>query len=258
MDIRRNFIKALREVRTTLNQIFLFQTMVDTLLVFLAIYLLLVLFHLPPVYAFFPGVIYLAVKGYLALSTNKPRLVEQRHASLNEKLRTAADNVGEDNPILQELETEVMQEMRHVGVSEFVNARGISYKILLVTVLSFGIIFTSTLDYYFFDLSQLNFGDGDRRSQGAGDFESVELQQDDDIYGEDDVAVLGDNELSIRLKPVDYKVSVKEEGDIDRGSFNDIYTRDAELEESQESRENIPKEQQELVKAYFKRLAESS
>lgn len=258
MDIRRNFLRALREVRTTLNQIFLFQTVVDTLLVFLSLYFLLVLLNLPPVYAFFPAVVFLAVKGYLAVSLNKPRLVEQRHAALNEKLRTAADNVNEDNPVLNELESEVMQEMRHVGISEFVNARGISYKILLVTVLSFGIIFTSTLNYYFFDLSQLDFGDGERRSQGAGDFEAVELQQDDDIYGEDEVAVLGDNALNIRLRPVDYKVSVKEEGDIDRGSFNDIYTRNAELEESQESRENIPKEQQELVKAYFQRLAESS
>lgn len=107
-------------------------------------------------------------------------------------------------------------------------------------------------------MNKFSIGDGYRqKSKGAGDFEAVKLKPDDDIYGNDEVAELGDNELDIRIKPVDFKVSVKEEGEVQTGTFNDIFPKNAILKEGEESNEDIPKEQQELVKRYFKKLAES-
>lgn len=185
-------------------------------------------------------------------------MVEGRHDALREKLRTAADNMHLDNPLAQELHYEVTRELKNVRLSDFLNARGLSYKILVASVLSFGIIFSSTLNVMFFDVTKLSFGDDDRqRSKGAGDFEAVKLKSDDDIYGDDRVAELGDKELDIKIKPVDFKVSVKEEGDVQTGNFQDIFPKDAILKEGEEVNEDIPKEQQELVKRYFKKLAGS-
>jgi len=150
------------------------------------------------------------------------------------------------------------KELKNVRLSDFLNARGLSYKILIATVLSFGIIFSSTLNVQFFDVTKLMSGFDDRqRSKGAGDFEAVKLKPDDDIYGDDRIAELGNDELDIKIKPVDFKVSVKEEGELQLGTFNDIFPKDAVLKEGEEVNEDIPKEQQELVKRYFKNLAET-
>ncbi len=254
----QDFGRAMREVKRTLNQIFFFEVLLSSLLVFLGIYLLLLLLNLSAALAFFPAGVYFFVAAYLRFSTNKARVVEGKHSALREKLRTAADYMGRENPMVEELEGDVLREMRNVGISQFVNARGISYKILIITLLSFGIIFSSTLDIHFIDLKELGifWGNDDRqKSKGAGDFDAVKLKSDEDIYGEDDVAQLGSNELDIRIMPVDFKVSVKEEGDLEVGNFNDIFPKDAYLKEGEELREDIAKEDQEIVKNYFKGLA---
>ena len=256
----QDFGRAMREVKRTLNQIFLFEVLLNGLLLFLVVYFLLLLINLSPSWAFFPALIYIPVAAYLRLNVNKARVVEGRHSALREKLRTAADYMGRENSMVEELEGEVLREMRNVGVSQFVNAKGLSYRILIITILSFGIIFSSTLNLQLIDVNDLHlFGDESNRqtSKGAGDFDAVKLKSDDNIYGNDDVAQLGSEELNIQIKPVDFKVSVKEEGDLDIGTFNDIFPKDAYLKEGEESKENIPKEQQELVKNYFKQLAES-
>lgn len=255
----RDFTRAMGEVKRTLNQIFLFEVLLNGLLIFLLGYLILIFVSLSPFWAIIPAAIYVIITAYRSLTSNKARVVEGKHAALREKLRTAADYMGRENPVVEELEGEVLREMRNVGVSQFVNARGLSYKILIISILSFGIIFGSTLDIRFIDLKNLHlFSDGNgEKSKGAGDFESIKLKTDEDIYGNDDVAQLGSDVMDIRIKPVDFKVAVKEEGDVDTGTFNDIFPKDAHLNEAEEAKENIPKDQQEIVKNYFKGLAES-
>ena len=257
----QDFNRAMKEVKRTLNQVFLFEVTLNGLLVFLSCYLVLLLLNLSASWAFFPAIAYAIVTAYLRLNLNKARIVEGKHAALREKLRTATDYMGKENPLVEELEGDVLREMRNVGISQFVNAKGLSYKILVITILSFGIIFSSTLDTHFFNLKDLHLFSGDdasrQKSKGAGDFDAIKLKSDDKIYGSDDVAQLGSKELDIRIQPVDFKVSVKEEGDLDVGHFNDIFPKDANLKEGEQAKENIPKEQQELVKNYFKQLAQT-
>ena len=254
----QDFGRAMREVRRTLNQIFLFEVMLNGLLIYLSFYLVLLLLSLSSIYAWIPAIIYVLIAAYSRLTSNKARIVEGKHFALREKLRTAADNMGKSNSMVEELEGDVLREMKNVGISAFVNAKGISYRILIITLLSFGIIFSSTLNLSLMDIGKFGlFGDdsGRQLSQGAGDFDAVKLKQDEDIYGEDDVAQLGSEELSIQIKPVDFKVSVKEEGDLDVGNFNSIFPKDAYLKEGEEAKENIAKEDQEIVKNYFNQLA---
>ena len=48
----------------------------------------------------------------------------------------------------------------------------------------------------------------ERGPKGVGNFVATKLNTSGDIYGKDDVANLGDKELNIRLKPVDFKINV--------------------------------------------------
>ena len=89
-----------------------------------------------------------------------------------------------------------------------------------------------------------------------------EVNERDDIYGDSKLAVLGDQQIDIRIKPVNYEVSVREEGDVEQKQFDEIFpseencTQEQQVDINQSSayEENIPPEQQELVKNYFNKL----
>lgn len=255
----KNFSNVVKEINRTLNQIIFFENMVNTTLVFLAFYLLLSLFNVKPLFALIPSLGYLCYYSYFSFKSSKPILVESKYAPLREKLRTAADNVGMESPIAEELAYEVTSEMKNVGLSLFINPRSLSYKIFAVMLLSFLIIFATTLDLKLFEFAKQKIPDifDTRNLKGVGNFVAVQLNTSDDIYGKNDVAKLGDKELDIRIKPVDFKINVKEEGESEQHKFETVFPSDLAVKETSAYEENIPQEQQELVKNYFKKLAES-
>ena len=254
----KQFNDVIKEINRTLMELTLFENVVNTTLVFLAFYLVFSVFDFTPLYALFPALLYLGFYSYKSFHSYKPGIVEGKYAPLREKLRTAADNVGMSNPIVEELEYEVTNEMKNVGLSMFINPKVLSYKILAVMLLSFMIIFATTMNLKLLEFARQRVPDlfDTKGIKGVGNFVATKLNTTDDIYGKGDVANLGDNELNIRIKPVDFKINVKEEGDSKKQNFETIFPQDAVVKETVAYEENIPQEQQELVKNYFKKLAE--
>lgn len=252
----RQFQSVVKEVNRTLNEIIMFENIVNTTIVFLVFYLILNIIDFSPLLAFVPALAYLGFYSYMSFKSYKPGIVEGKYAPLREKLRTAADNVGMENPVVEELQYEVTSEMKNVGLSMFINPKTLSYKIFAVMALSFLIIFVSTLNIKFIEFARQKVPDIFEGPKGVGNFVAVKLNTSDDIYGKDDVARLGDKELNIRIKPVDFKINVREEGDVQTQKFDSTFPKDLAVRETAAYEENIPQEQQELVKSYFKKLAE--
>ncbi|MEK6942708.1 MAG: hypothetical protein AABX00_01445 [Nanoarchaeota archaeon] len=255
----KQFPSVIKEVNRTLNEIIMFENIVNTTLVFLTFYLVLSLFDFTPMYALAPAIAYLAFYTYISLRSSKSRLVESKYEPLREKLRTAADNMNLDNPIAEELKYEVTSEIKNVSLSMFINPRSISYKIFAVMVLSFLIIFASTLNLKVLELAKQKIPSifETKNLKSVGNMVATQLNTSNDIYGKNDIASLGDNELNIRIKPIDFKVNVKEEGDSTQQKFETTFPQEIGVKETVAYEETIPQEQQELVKAYFKKIAES-
>jgi len=251
----KNFNRVLKEINKTLTQLSIFENLVNSTIVFLVSYLIFSFFGFHFLYSLVPTFTYLVFYTYMSMKRYNPSVIESKYSPLREKLRTAADNVKYDNPIIDELEYEVTSEMKNVGISLFINPKTISYKIFAATLLSFLIIFSSTLNIKFESFSQNKFPDIFQKAKGAGNFIATKLENSNDIYGNDEIAKLGDNELSIKIRPVDFKVSVKEEGSLDKKDFETIFPQDVVVKESAAFEENIAQEDQELVKNYFKKLA---
>lgn len=249
------FQNVVKEINRTLTEMILFENIVNTTIVFLVFYLILTVIDFSPFLAFIPALAYLGFYSYMSFRSYKPGIVESKYSPLREKLRTAADNVGLENPVVEELQYEVTSEMKNVGLSMFINPRTLSYRIFAVMVLSFLIIFTSTLNIKFLEFAR-KVPDIFEGPKGVGNFVAVKLNTSEDIYGKDDVAKLGSNELNIRIKPVDFKINVREEGDVQTQKFESTFPKDLTVKETLAYEENIPQEQQELVKNYFKKLAE--
>ncbi|MBI2656444.1 hypothetical protein HYX03_01765 [Candidatus Woesearchaeota archaeon] len=252
----KQFSSVVREINRTLNEITLFENIVNATIVFLAFYLVLSIIDLQPLYALAPAILYLGFYSYMSFKSSKSLIVEGKYAPLREKLRTAADNVGMENPIVEELTYEVTAEMKNVGLSMFINPKSLSYKIFTVMVLSFLIIFVTSMNLKLLEFARQKVPDIFQNPKGVGNFVATKLETSEDIYGKEDVARLGDKELNIRIKPVDFKINVREEGDTRQQKFETVFPKDLTVKETAAYEENIPQEQQELVKNYFKKLAE--
>lgn len=254
----KHFPNVVKEINRTLTHLILFENIVNTTLVFLVFYLVLSVLDFHPLYALIPSLIYLGFFSYITLRASKSLLVESKYAPLREKLRTAADNLGLENPIVEELEYEVTSGMKNVGLSMFINPRTLSYKIFAVMLLSFLIIFATTLNLKLIELARHSVPSifDTRSMKGVGNLATVALNTSQDIYGKGNVAKLGDNELNIRLQPVNFKVNVKEEGAAQQQKFETVFPNAITVKETAAYEENIPQEQQQLVKNYFQKLAQ--
>lgn len=255
----KNFIQVVKEINRTLNGIILFSTLIHSVLLFLAIYLFLTLINLYPISALIPASVYFIFSAYTKMRVNKAKVVESKYEHLKERLRTAVDNVNLENPVVEELQNEVVQGLKQVGISSFLHTKKVSYKVLASAILAFIIVFVSTLNIHFLDLQNLinnipGLLEGTSLIKKSENI-PLEVNTTEDIYGESKLAVLGNKELDIKIQPSNFEVSVREQGDVKQKKFDEVFPKEVEIKSGASFEENIPQEQQELVKSYFKKLA---
>jgi hypothetical protein len=256
----KNFIKVIKEINRTLEFLIIFESILNATIFFLVIYLLLSLVNLFPILAIIPTIIYFAIRLYTNSKSDKRKVVESKYEPLKEKLRTAADNFKEENPVVNELEEEVISDLKHVGLSSFIQTKNVSYKIFTIILLSFAIVLATTMNLYIVDLNKFlgNFPDileNINPIKRAANIPLGEINESEDIYGYSQLAVLGNQEIDIKIRPVNYEVNVREEGDVEQKQFDEIFPTEVAVEQASAFEEKIPEEQQELVKNYFNKLA---
>jgi len=252
------FKKVIREMNFTLDLVLIFEEILNAVLIFLVFYFVLSFFNYYPLTAIAPAVAYLIFFIYLKIKKDKAKVVESKYDALKEKLRTARDNINMENPIVEELDEEVVRDMKDVRISSFINTRDVAWKVTVSMVLCFIIVLLAMLNVDFMSLtSSITVEKMLNRTILKGNTDlDIELNVSEDIYGEESIAKLGDRELSIKIKPSAYKVSVREGGDIERRQFDETLPSEVFVESATVYEENIPKEQQELVKSYFENLKE--
>ncbi len=260
------FFKLLKEINVTFGNIILFSNILAAIIVFLAIYLVLALIDFYPIVAVIPAVFFLVVDTYIRMRKKHYREVERAYPELNEKLRTAADNLYMESPIVDELQREVIGDARHVRIGAFVNQKSTSYKILACVILCFAILFTSIFNIgfdikllieksgdYGYNLgagNQTIAGDyGEERAAGGGD--------SDEIFGDPEVAELGQELFDFSISASGFEINLDDVKEVERKEFQELFPgTDSIFTSSSVYEENIPKEQQLLVKNYFKKITE--
>ena len=258
----KSFINVVKEINSTLNSIVLFDNILNSFIIFLSVYLVMSIFNFHPLLASLPAIAYLILSSYKEVISSKAKLIETKYDYLNEKLRTAADNASMENPVVDALHEEVMEEIKNVRASSFFNQKKTSFKILSLIVLCFLIVFLSTLNLGFLDFRvlldnvQISWNDGVATEEG-GETPSAGVAGDQDIYGEESIATLGKEEMEIEIRPVNYEVNAKSISDApEEKKFEETFPEEVFASSTEGFEENIPINQQELVKEYFKKLAE--
>src|SRR3989344_971101 len=273
----KNFGQGIQDIYKSLDSILLFEDILNAIIVFLASFLILMLMRIMHVWNVHELFGILPALGYLAYvykrdfdkkrENEKLIVVEHVNPALSEKLRTAADNLYLENAVVAELQEEVVHDLSQVSTSSFFNVRKTNRKVLAALLLSIAIIvimylsvlfpsWTTVLkDYRFLTGGATNDkSDSDTPSAGEGDF--------NDIFGEESIAQLGNQELNVELQSLSFELTnVRKETDIPEGEFEDKFPDEVDLLQQCDSdcvlRNNIPIDKQELVKNYFIKLAEN-
>jgi len=259
----KKFDKVLKEINFTFNNIILFNSFLNTFLIFLIIYLILSLFNFYQAYALVPAAVYFIIKTYKGISEKHLINVEKKYPILNERLRTARDNIRMENPVVDELKSNIMGDMKKVEVTSFFNQKNISYKILLGIILCFLVIFSAQFDLSFnfkdaantavdfiYGIGGNNSGDG---NQGLERIASSGISES--VFGDAQIAQMGDEMLDMVIKPAGYEINLDDVKEPEKRDFEELFPDDVFVETSDVYEEKIKEDQQELVKAYFLKIA---
>lgn len=261
---------AIGEVKRTLGQLILFDTVINSILVFLGALFAFSLFSLHIAFPIAVSVAYFLYSIRKRLGANKIRMVEQRYRDMNEKLRTAAEYTDESNRVVKELHSEVLHDLRKVEESAFVNEKRIYIKAVAIVLLAFLILFLSPFSFGLLEVRLDNSaqpepdaGDtgvvsdsGDSRIKFAVGPEDTGLRKaSGDIYGTATVAKLGDEEIKIKIQPAGTELSIREIQEAELPQFSESYPQEVSAIAAESFEESIPKEDLELVKNYFNQLS---
>ena len=254
------FKEIIKEMNITIDKIVIFEDILNSLLVFLGFYFVLLLLSINPMYSLIPAAMYLGISVYTTLNIDKAKIVESHYNELNEKLRTAEDSADIENPIVEELRADVVNELRDVKVSSFLNMKKTSYKIVAVVLLCFLIVFFASANITLIDaglmadlfdfkfLADAGGNNGTAVIGGSG-------EGGEDIYGKEGIAELGSQEMELNIAPVSFEVGVRDISDFEERDFEETFPDEVFAESSAAFEENINLDEQELIKNYFKELS---
>ena len=277
MATPKDIKKIIFEIKTTFGKISVFESFLKTCLMFLGIYFFLMLFNLFPIFAVIPALLYFFYEIRKLSKQLTINTIEEKYPALNEELRTAKDTMElEENAMLSYLRKDVVKKMKSVKVSTFFNVPVILSFFVAVIGMSFLVTYASSHNWVLIDLGGMIQG-GDELIVGAVSLLD-EITKDDDkpafigtqqlaenkhdpnaIYGDDRIAQLGDESLDLEIDLVREKVNVRDVSQVRKKEFESNQESEAIKAISDASfQDNIPKDQQDLVRNYFNSLAQSS
>ncbi|MCK4521101.1 MAG: hypothetical protein KAU20_00885 [Nanoarchaeota archaeon] len=258
----RKILKLMKEINLSLYNLEVFNALLIAIIIFLLSYIFLIIFNLNRLYSLAPPFIYFVVLLYLNLKENKYLKIEKKFPNLDEKLRAAADNPYMENPVVNELHSEIFHDMKGVDYASFLDSRKTSQKVLVCILLCFAVLLLAKYDVGFdLDLDKMRgfIPGGEGNATGIlGDIISAASGgSDEDIYGDEYLAELGEEEITINMERVGYEINMNDVKDPSLREFEQsLFPDDVGLEEAEVYQKDILKENQELVKNYFKKLVQ--
>ena len=256
----KNFKQILEEVSYTLTIFMLFDTILTSAIVFLVSYLILSFFNIYGYWALIPAVLVFGFESWKRSRKNRLKIVEDSYDFLREKLRTARDYLSVKNPFVEDLQEEVSEDIKKVRSGSFFNERKTNIKIACIVCLCILIV---VLAPYHFVLFDFNKAVSDIVKEREKFIDKAEIKKpesqlisiEDEWYGDFSLGQLGDEEMQIQLIESNYKLTSDVVEDPEKKNFDEIYPGEVTVSRAGSYKARIEKENQEIVKNYFKNIA---
>ncbi|MBI4450780.1 hypothetical protein HY642_02280, partial [Candidatus Woesearchaeota archaeon] len=235
---------ALKELKRTLVTTAVLSSYMDSVVVFLIVYLVMTLVNLPWYYALAPFLIYLGMHTATNLRAINYGDVESKVPSLRESLRTSADHIGTDNPVVAALHDEVLVKMREVKTSYFIQFGRTARHLFVIGLISFAIIAASAFHVRFLDAQSivLDLKALKPVQRLTGIVPEVESGENlSDILGNESIAQLGREELKLEINPLLSDININEVKPPEEKEFKEVFPGEIEAQSAAAYEESIPK-----------------
>ncbi len=253
--------RLFKEVRMEVYKVAFLNSFLNTCIVFFASYLAIIFLDLKWIYALVLSAIFfignfIHWKNKLDLKT-----FEEANPTVKEMLRTARDNQDDKNVLTLGLFYDVVKNMKKASSGNLVDSNVLFKKVLAITILTFAVVFVSSLEIYLGNIalptSAINDGVASvfRGNDSAGDRKNTSLNaigfnQSQNLYGNDSLAKLGKEELNLKINPGMNQINFNKEKSLEEKSFSKkSYPSEAEAQASDFSGNDVP-EEAELAKEY--------
>ena len=182
------------------------------------------------------------------------------YPELDEPLRTAYDNRGIENVVVDDLAEMVTAEMDEIAYSSFLNRKRITSRVVLIILLALFIVSLAVANFSVAESARgvqlpLIGGGGSEGGGGGGDLIDGEgTGSSGDIYGEPSVASIEGTNLDLTMYTgIGSEFSIREVSETAAQEFTESPTFPVEVTGSGTSQEQIT--DAELVGRYFEELA---
>jgi hypothetical protein len=253
---------ALREAKRTVLQIVLFNSLLDTLVVYILLLLGCLLLTLPNWYALVPAVVYAVIHTYGNLKDVNFSKIEEKVPLLKEQLITVADNWKEQNEIVEALNQEVLQKMKEIRTASFLNFGKLFREMLVMAVVSFIIIGAAAYHVKFIDIAETmkelkEFKPFQEYDINQELLEFEESQNLSEILGNKSITELGQQQLDLEINPIMSDVEIGKVKPPEEREFREVPPPEIKATTDVSFEEQIPKQYQRIVKTYFKEITKS-
>ncbi len=239
------------------------EIILDSLLIFLIGLLVCMIFALPWGLSFIPFGIFAVRHTTKKFNRIKLRHVEGKVPELKYQLTTAADNLYRENELVDGLQEDVLRLMPLIRISDFVPFKKLWREIILMAMLSFSIILVTSLNLQMLDykilvkeLKDIKLDAGDDIFLETDD-EKADSAVNEDIWGDESIVKLGDEQLNLQITPSMSEINIDDIRDIPDRVFEETSPFPEDITASSDASfdEKIPKENKEIVKRYFSKIA---
>ncbi len=254
---KKSIIGALNELREVLIQIAIIDNTLHAIGIFLIFVFLLALFRLSWIFALIPFAFFLTFGILKAFQSASLRYVEEKFPSLNERLRTVADNLHKDNEVVQELQREVLEKIKEVKTSYFMPFGKLTKKLVIIILFAYGIIGLAAFNIHLFDANDTSVYTKDFKFLKKGKYVLANFTQNDtDIFGNSSLANLGNDEIQIKLAQESSDIDISKLEDIKEKDFKDSYPVEVFAKTGAGYNEEIPEDYKDIVKNYYTGISE--
>lgn len=256
------FEHVLYEIESSHKKLTLIKSIVRSGIVFIISFLVVSTIGLLWWLSLIPFVFYFIIYHHYESMKNPYLTLERKYPQLKDLLTTSRDNLDEENEFVKDIHQDAKIILTEISNSSVIDSKKLKKDITFLAIITLITViiapFNPVLSSIKLDLSDLNIGSGyltGGSGSGSGG-EGAGSGGSDDIYGDKSIALLGDDELNVQLILDDSEVDISNIKKPENLQFKSTYPEEISAVASGSFEENIPKEQQDVVKNYYKKIAE--
>ena len=225
-------IKGLfNEVKVELLKVVLINTFLDAIMVFFIAYFITSFFNIKFLYiVLIPAsvtAVFFFTSTTIRIRKLRLKVMEDANPQVKEMLRTAHDNMDDENLMTNALFYELKKKMKSTSTGNLLESKKIITRIISAVVIVFLIIFVSSLNVNLekidipFEKLRFMIPGGKDQPLVGGNITELVFNETEVVYGDASIAKLGNEEIDLNMNPTMSEIDFNEISEAERENLRE-------------------------------------